>query len=128
LEGEYGRLLSPHVLGDLRGHPVIFFLKPLEQEQPLAHTVMAPSEFVVAVVTEPEAAALFLFGLGKAFDGATLDGDGRRGGRFGTRRCGRARRAAGAGSSGRGGALAAGAVYCSRSSNWRAKLIDAARD
>jgi hypothetical protein len=41
---------------------------------------------------------------------------------------GRARRAAGAGRRGRSGALAAGAVYCSRSSNWRAKLIAAARD
>jgi hypothetical protein len=40
---------------------------------------------------------------------------------------GRARRAAGAGSRGLGGALAAGVVYCSRSLNWRAKLIAAAR-
>jgi hypothetical protein len=47
---------------------------------------MAPGEFVIAIVTEPEAAALFLFCLGKAFDGAALDGDCRRGGRFGTRR------------------------------------------
>jgi hypothetical protein len=41
---------------------------------------------------------------------------------------GRAKRAVGAGSRGRGGALAVGAVYCSCSLNWRAKLIAAARD
>jgi hypothetical protein len=45
---------------------------------------MAPGEFVIAIVTEHEAAALFLFCLGKAFDGAALDGDCRRGGHFGT--------------------------------------------
>jgi hypothetical protein len=114
LEGEHGRVLSPHILGDLRGHPIIFFLKTLEKEQPLAHPVMAPGEFVVAVVTEPEAVALFLFCLGKAFDGAALDGDGRR--------------VTALAPSGAGSALAAGAVYCSRSSNWWAKLIAAARD
>jgi hypothetical protein len=88
LEGEHGRVLSSHVLGGLCGHPVILFLKTLEEEQPLAHTVMAPGEFVIAIVTEPEAAALFLFCLGKAFDGAALDDDCCRGGRFGTRRRG----------------------------------------
>jgi hypothetical protein len=49
---------------------------------------MAPGEFVITIVTEPETAALFLFCLGKVFDGAALDGDCHGGGRFGTRRHG----------------------------------------
>jgi hypothetical protein len=49
---------------------------------------VALGEFVIAIVIEPETVALFLFRLGKVFDGAALDGDCRGGGRFGTQRRG----------------------------------------
>jgi hypothetical protein len=69
-------------------------------------------DFVIAIVTEPERAALLKFRLGKAFDGAALDGDYRGGGRFGTQRRGQSQagersrqQRAGWRSGGRGGVL-----------------------
>jgi hypothetical protein len=78
---------------------------------------VAPGEFVIAIVTEPETVALFLFHLGKAFDGEALDGDCHGGGRFGTRRRGQSQ-AGGRSRQQRAGRCTASAVRTSRPSSW----------